>query len=144
MTVPKLPDIDGVDSFAGITMHTARWDHSRDLTDKSVAIIGTGASAVQVIPGDRTNRQAAQRLSAHADLVLAEIRRAHSRARARGDADLPAASSSSGWLSQAYVELTFPIAAQYARVFPLAKRGEKLGRAYLRACRSRIRWSETS
>ena len=50
LTVPKLPDIDGVDSFAGITMHTARWDHSQDLTGKRVAIIGTGASAVQVIP----------------------------------------------------------------------------------------------
>ena len=50
LTMPKLPDIDGVDSFGGVTMHTARWDHSQDLTDKRVAIIGTGASAVQVIP----------------------------------------------------------------------------------------------
>ena len=50
LTVPNLPDIDGVDSFAGITMHTARWDHSQDLTGKRVAVIGTGASAVQVIP----------------------------------------------------------------------------------------------
>ena len=50
LTTPKLPDIDGVDSFAGLTMHTARWDHSQDLTGKRVAIIGTGASAVQVIP----------------------------------------------------------------------------------------------
>ena len=50
LTVPKLPDIDGVDSFAGTTMHTARWDHRQDLTGKRVAIIGTGASAVQVIP----------------------------------------------------------------------------------------------
>ncbi len=50
LTVPNLPDIDGVDSFAGITMHTARWDHGQDLTGKRVAIIGTGASAVQVIP----------------------------------------------------------------------------------------------
>ena len=31
-------------------MHTARWDHRQDLTGKRVAIIGTGASAVQVIP----------------------------------------------------------------------------------------------
>jgi cyclohexanone monooxygenase len=50
LTVPKLPDIDGVDCFDGVIMHTARWDHSQDLTGKRVAIIGTGASAVQVIP----------------------------------------------------------------------------------------------
>src|SRR4051794_14481665 len=50
LTVPKLPDIDGVDSFAGVTMHTARWDHDEDLRGKRVAVIGTGASAVQVIP----------------------------------------------------------------------------------------------
>src|SRR5215208_6617431 len=50
LITPKLPDIDGVDSFSGVTMHTARWDHDQELTDKRVAIIGTGASAVQVIP----------------------------------------------------------------------------------------------
>jgi cation diffusion facilitator CzcD-associated flavoprotein CzcO len=43
LNVPKLPDIAGVDEFAGITMHTARWDHSQDLTGKRVAVIGTGA-----------------------------------------------------------------------------------------------------
>ena len=50
LTTPQLPDIDGVDCFDGITMHTARWDHGQDLAGKRVAIIGTGASAVQVIP----------------------------------------------------------------------------------------------
>ncbi|MBO0880049.1 MAG: NAD(P)/FAD-dependent oxidoreductase, partial [Mycobacterium sp.] len=50
LTVPNLPDIDGVDSFGGVTMHTARWDHAQDLTGKRVAVIGTGASAIQVIP----------------------------------------------------------------------------------------------
>ena len=53
LTTPQLPDIDGVDSFAGATMHTARWDHGQDLTGKRVAIIGTGTSAVQVIRRDR-------------------------------------------------------------------------------------------
>src|SRR5215212_5304222 len=47
---PNRPDIVGVDGFDGITMHTARWDHGHDLTGKRVAVIGTGASAVQVIP----------------------------------------------------------------------------------------------
>ena len=50
LTTPKSPDIDGVDTFAGHTVHTARWDHDLELAGKRVAIIGTGASAVQVIP----------------------------------------------------------------------------------------------
>ena len=47
---PMLPSIPGLGSFAGKTMHTARWDHGYDLTLKRVAVIGTGASAVQVVP----------------------------------------------------------------------------------------------
>ena len=47
---PKLPAIPGLESFAGKVMHTARWDHNHDLTSKRVAVIGTGASAVQVVP----------------------------------------------------------------------------------------------
>ena len=86
LTTPNLPDIDGVDSFAGVTMHTARWDHGQDLTDKRVAIIGTGASAVQVIPETRSDRQAPERLSAHADLVLPQSRRAAVPRRAPRDA----------------------------------------------------------
>ncbi len=50
LTQPKLPNIPGLAEFAGKTMHTARWDHDYDLTDKRVAVIGTGASAVQVVP----------------------------------------------------------------------------------------------
>jgi cation diffusion facilitator CzcD-associated flavoprotein CzcO len=50
LTTPKMPEIDGVTSFCGTTVHTARWDESLDLRGKRVAVIGTGASAVQVIP----------------------------------------------------------------------------------------------
>ena len=47
---PSYPDIDGRDSFAGPSFHSARWDHDVDLRGKRVAVIGTGASAVQFIP----------------------------------------------------------------------------------------------
>ena len=47
---PKLPDIKGVGSFKGPAFHSARWDHSVDLTGKRVAVIGTGASAFQFVP----------------------------------------------------------------------------------------------
>jgi len=48
--VPKMPDIPGLGSFSGKTMHSARWDHSYDLTGKTIAVIGTGASAIQFVP----------------------------------------------------------------------------------------------
>jgi len=47
---PKFPEISGRDSFGGASFHSARWDHDVDLTDKKVAIIGTGASACQFTP----------------------------------------------------------------------------------------------
>jgi 4-hydroxyacetophenone monooxygenase len=47
---PNLPDITGRDSFAGPSFHSARWNHDLDLAGKRVAVIGTGASAVQFIP----------------------------------------------------------------------------------------------
>ena len=47
---PALPDIEGLDSFAGPSFHSARWDHSIDLTGKRVGIIGTGASVIQFAP----------------------------------------------------------------------------------------------
>lgn len=46
----KLPDIAGLTDFGGTLMHTAGWDHRVDLTGKRVAVIGTGASGVQVVP----------------------------------------------------------------------------------------------
>ena len=50
LSQPKLPAIPGLDSFAGKSMHTARWDHGHDLTSRRVAFIGTGATAVQAVP----------------------------------------------------------------------------------------------
>lgn len=47
---PKIPDIAGLDSFAGPWFHSARWRHDVDLTGKRVAVIGTGASGFQLVP----------------------------------------------------------------------------------------------
>ena len=47
---PQLPDIDGVDDFEGKIIHTSRWDDEFDLSGKAVACIGTGASALQLVP----------------------------------------------------------------------------------------------
>ena len=47
---PKLPSIEGVDTFKGKLMHSARWDWGFDIRGKKVAIIGNGATAAQIIP----------------------------------------------------------------------------------------------
>ena len=50
LSVPTVPPIPGLDSFAGPAFHTARWRHDVDLAGKRVAVIGTGCSAIQVVP----------------------------------------------------------------------------------------------
>lgn len=47
---PALPDIPGLDTFAGTAFHSARWNHGYALRGKRVAVIGTGASAIQFVP----------------------------------------------------------------------------------------------
>jgi cation diffusion facilitator CzcD-associated flavoprotein CzcO len=48
--LPNRAKIDGIETFGGARFHTAEWDHGVDLTGKRVAIVGTGASAAQVLP----------------------------------------------------------------------------------------------
>ena len=55
---PAYPDIPGLQAFGGKVFHSARWDHRYDLRGKRVAIVGTGASAIQFTP--RVARRAAQ------------------------------------------------------------------------------------
>ncbi|HEX4505249.1 MAG TPA: NAD(P)/FAD-dependent oxidoreductase [Alphaproteobacteria bacterium] len=50
LTTPKLARIEGMETFAGKSFHTSRWDYNVELTGQRVGIIGTGATAVQVIP----------------------------------------------------------------------------------------------
>jgi len=131
LITPKLPDIDGVDSFTGMTMHTARWDHDQDLTGKRVAIIGTGASAVQVIPEiapivehltvfQRTPIWCLPKF----DVPLSP--------RVKRMMRLPGGKAVQRLLSQAFVELTFALPAQYFTVNPMAKNMSTVGEAYLR------------
>jgi cation diffusion facilitator CzcD-associated flavoprotein CzcO len=133
LTHPKRPDIAGVDGFDGITLHTARWDHTVDLAGKRVAVIGTGASAVQVIP-------------AIADEVahLTVFQRTPIWCLPKYDAAIPArarwvlgrvpgASRVARLASQSLVELSFPIAAHYHRTLPVAGLVEKQARAFLQA-----------
>ncbi len=61
LSEPRLPAIDGIETFQGALFHSARWDHSVDLIGKRVAVIGTGASAIQIVPE-------VQQVAAHLDV----------------------------------------------------------------------------
>ncbi len=50
LTRPQIPDLPGMDAFAGDAFHSAWWDHDVDLRGKRVAVVGTGASAIQFVP----------------------------------------------------------------------------------------------
>ncbi len=50
LSEPAIPALPGIDTFSGVAMHSAQWNHDVDLTGKRVAVIGTGASAIQIVP----------------------------------------------------------------------------------------------
>jgi cation diffusion facilitator CzcD-associated flavoprotein CzcO len=131
LTIPNLPDIAGVESFAGTTVHTARWDHNLDLRDKRVAVIGTGASAVQVIP-EIAGRVARLTVFQRTPIWCFPKFDVRLPAAVRAAMRLPGGKAVQRLLSQAYVELTFPVAAHYFTLNPFAKNMAGAGKAYLR------------
>ena len=132
LTEPKLPDIRGVGTFGGTTVHTARWDHGLDLAGKRVGIIGTGASAVQVIP---EIAPAVEQLTVFQrtpiwclpkpDAPLPGLARF-------GLAKIPLLERAARVASELFVEATFPLPAHFHRVLPLAGGAERIGRDFLR------------
>lgn len=50
ITEPQTPKLDGLETFTGEMFHSAKWNHDYDLTGKRIAVIGTGASAIQFVP----------------------------------------------------------------------------------------------
>jgi cation diffusion facilitator CzcD-associated flavoprotein CzcO len=50
LSAPKLPEIDGIESFRGTIFHSAEWNHEHSLHGERVAVIGTGASSIQIVP----------------------------------------------------------------------------------------------
>ncbi len=123
---PRLPDIPGVGEFAGTTLHTARWDHAVDLRGKRVALVGTGASAVQVVPAiapqvaqltvfQRTPIWCLPKLDGPLPKAFRAVLRR-----------IPPLQRALRLVTQAYVELTFPVAAHYATVVPVVAATRRL------------------
>lgn len=130
LTRPKLPEIPGVAEFAGVTMHTSRWDHEHDLRGKRVAIIGTGASAVQVIPEVAPRVEHLTVFQRTPIWCLPRPDMALPRP-VRWALRMPGGRTLTRLLSQTYVEFTFPISAHYYGTVPMARIAERAGLAHL-------------
>jgi cation diffusion facilitator CzcD-associated flavoprotein CzcO len=132
LSQPQLPEIEGLDDYQGVKMHSARWDHSRNLTGKRVAVIGTGCSAVQIVPTIAPDVEHLTVFQRTPIWCLPKPDRALG-ARERWFLEhVPGAKLATRLLSQVFVELNFPLAAHYYGVVPLAHRGEAVARAFLR------------
>ncbi|MEX2195080.1 MAG: NAD(P)/FAD-dependent oxidoreductase [Thermoleophilaceae bacterium] len=136
LTKPKPPDIPGLEAFGGTTMHTARWDDSVDLRGKRVALIGTGASAVQVVPSIAPEVAELTVFQRTPIWCLPKLDGPMPRAVRRALRSVPGVQRAARGASQALVELTFPVAAHYATVVPVAKAS---GRIALRHLREQVR-----
>jgi cation diffusion facilitator CzcD-associated flavoprotein CzcO len=132
LSQPQLPDIEGLDDFSGVKMHSARWDHSQSLDGKRVAVIGTGCSAVQIVP---TIAPVVEHLTVFQRTPIWCLPKPDRELGARERwllQRVPGAKLATRLMSQVFVELNFPLAAHYYGVVPLAHRGEAVGRAFLR------------
>lgn len=132
-STPKLPDIEGLDTFGGPVLHTAKWDHRVDLAGKRVAVIGTGASSVQVIPtiaGTVRHQKVFQRtpiwVIPKPDFPLpATLQRAYDR--------LPLTQSTTRQVSNGFVELALVAGVMFNKQLPFLVQGiESFARLYLK------------
>ena len=82
LSYPAMPRIRGMGSFKGTMFHSAEWDHDHDLTGERVAVIGTGASAIQFVPQIADQRRPDARLPAHGAVDPAALRPADDALRA--------------------------------------------------------------
>ena len=133
LTRPNMPDIPGVGDFAGLTMHSSRWDHTQDLRGRRVGIIGTGASAVQIVPAiaDEVEQLTVFQRTPIWCLPKPDIRLAPSMKWALGH--LPGSRSAVRLVSQLFVEATFPIPAHYEGRLHMRRLTERGAMAYLKS-----------
>ena len=65
LSTPVVPELPGLARFQGRVFHSAAWDHAYDFAGRRVAVVGTGASAIQFVPAPPAPRGPAHRLPAH-------------------------------------------------------------------------------
>lgn len=132
LSQPKLPDIPGVEEFAGELLHTADWDDTVELDGKRVGVIGTGATAVQLIP-QLARRAAALTVYQRTPIWVTpkqdfRIPPAVQRLFARA----PAAQRAAGLAANKVLNGLLAAVVHYRQLGPLTKVAEAAAKAHLR------------
>ena len=126
---PAFPKIPGLDTFAGPSFHSAEWRHDIDLTGKRIAVLGTGASAIQFVPRIRETATQVTVFQRSAPYVVPKVDRAYTdthHAAFRRVPGFAAAMRTSIW------ELTELLGVALTKVAPLARALQVLASANLK------------
>lgn len=134
LTQPKRPDIPGIETFAGKMMHSARWDHDHDLSGERVAVIGTGATAVQLVPSIAPTVGRLEVFQRTPIWILPKPDRAIPGWVSELFRRVPAAQTSARLVTNAITEIVMVLGVVYNRQTPgLVRRIERLCREHLEA-----------
>ena len=128
---PALPDIKGIHSFRGEVFHTARWKHDYELTGKRVGVIGTGASAVQVVPSIAPQVARLHVFQRTAAWVVPKFDKRYSERAKRAFERFPVLLRASRFVDYASTELFGPIV--FLDAPRLSAIGERLSKRHLHA-----------
>lgn len=127
---PNIPDIPGLADFPGEVFHSARWNHDYDLSGKRVAVIGTGASAVQFVPQIQPEVAELHLFQRTAHWVLPKIDHPVPEVEKQAMRRLPLADRA---LKRIEFSMMEGVGAAFHRPKPLMYGLQSVGRSYLRA-----------
>ncbi|OBJ86167.1 flavin-containing monooxygenase [Mycobacterium asiaticum] len=126
---PALPNIPGLDTFAGPSFHSAQWRHDVDLAGKRVAVLGTGASAIQFVPRIRQTAGHVTVFQRSAPYVVPKVDRAYTEKHHAAFAKVPGFAAA---MRGAIWETTELLGLALTRVAPLARVLQALASANLK------------
>lgn len=126
---PALPNIPGLDTFAGPSFHSAQWRHDVDLAGKRVAVLGTGASAIQFVPRIRQTAGHVTVFQRSAPYVVPKVDRAYTDKHHAAFAKVPGFAAA---MRGAIWETTELLGLALTRVAPLARVLQALASANLK------------
>ena len=120
---PAVPPIPGLDTFAGPSFHSAQWRHDVDLAGKRVAVVGTGASAIQFVPRIRRDAAHVRVFQRSAPYVVPKLDRSYTRAHHAAFVNVPGFAAA---MREAVWQMTELLGLALTRVAPLARLLEAL------------------
>jgi cation diffusion facilitator CzcD-associated flavoprotein CzcO len=106
---PSIPDVPGLDRFKGMMFHSAHWDHDHDFEGRRVAVLGTGASAIQFVPAIAQNVKHLTVFQRSAPWVIGKPDKDYSERTKRLYARVPALPRLFRWVWWAWMESMVPL-----------------------------------